>query len=196
MRELIQNAKVHIDRTFDSADTADPASQGAQDQRSTQAAQNVERQKRPAQVAFGHVSWPPPQLQAIASVSTASSVSAGTSYQLGTSGGHHSVQTAHVYQTDLRNNSVYSGYMPGYDSWWSVLESQAEGSTQAGPVGQVGQLPRAGAGANPETMLQTASVGLPSQEFTFNTQHFSPEFLQAMRDPAVHFPSVFAHQGF
>ena len=45
-------------------------------------------------------------------------------------------------------------------------------------------------------MLQTASVGLPSQEFTFNTQHFSPEFLQAMRDPAVHFPSVFAHQGF
>ena len=35
---------------------------------------------------------------------------------------------------------------------------------------------------------------VPSNEFTFGPQQFSPDFMQAMRDPVLHFPSAFAHQ--
>ena len=35
---------------------------------------------------------------------------------------------------------------------------------------------------------------MPAQDFTFDAQQLSPDFLQAMRNPVLHFPSAFAHQ--
>ncbi len=68
---------------------------------------------------------------------------------------------------------VFVRYMPGYDSWWPVLDQQ-----QQQTVPQV-----------------TIGMSVPSTtEFTFGVQQFSPDFLQAMRDPVIHFPSAFAHQ--
>ncbi|TBU44710.1 fungal-specific transcription factor domain-containing protein [Dichomitus squalens] len=201
VRELLQNAKVHIDQTFSTGNTTSSASPDAQDQSLTQVSQNSVRQKRPAQIAFGEVSWPPPPPppppppRAWTFVSTPGSVPLVSSYQVGTGGVHPSAQTAHAIQMGVRDNHTYAtGYIPGYDSWWPVLDSQAEITTPAAPVGQVEQHPGGVAGSG--VMPQTGAAGLPSQEFTFTTQHFTPEFLQAMRDPMLHFPSVFAHQGF
>ncbi|RDX48083.1 hypothetical protein OH76DRAFT_1472701 [Lentinus brumalis] len=68
---------------------------------------------------------------------------------------------------------VFVRYMPGYDSWWPVLDQQQQ-----------------------QTVPQVAiGMSVPSTtEFTFDVQQFSPDFLQAMRDPVIHFPSAFAHQ--
>ncbi|KAI0656534.1 fungal-specific transcription factor domain-containing protein [Cubamyces menziesii] len=111
-------------------------------------------------------------------------------------------------QSHLHHDAApFTGYVtPGYDSWWPVMEQQpvdvgavsahvpgplppsASGVTAPGSTGMVQAVaPAGGTGAG---MVS----GLPSQEFTFDQQHFSPEFLQAMRDPMLHFPSVFAHQ--
>ncbi|KAI0697737.1 fungal-specific transcription factor domain-containing protein [Cerioporus squamosus] len=68
-------------------------------------------------------------------------------------------------------------YMPGYDSWWPVLDQQQQ---------------------QPQTESQVpvpVEMQVPSaDEFTFSPQQFSPDFLQAMRDPVIHFPSAFVHQ--
>ena len=73
----------------------------------------------------------------------------------------------------MPGEGVFVGHVPGYDSWWPALDEE----------------PDARAGG-----IAAGAAGLPSQAFTFGTQHFSPDFLQAMRDPVLHFPSVFAHQ--
>ncbi|KAL6307843.1 hypothetical protein BKA93DRAFT_822824 [Sparassis latifolia] len=38
--------------------------------------------------------------------------------------------------------------------------------------------------------------GMPSQPFTFGQQQFAPEFMQAIRDPILHFPTAYPAQGY
>lgn len=88
--------------------------------------------------------------------------------------------------------------MPGYDSWWPVLEGQTDPPAVAGSAA-LARHPEGGSARREVVVSASAghgAPGLPSQNFTFATQHFSPEFLQAMRDPVIHFPSAFAHQGY
>ncbi|KAI0818484.1 fungal-specific transcription factor domain-containing protein [Trametes gibbosa] len=87
-----------------------------------------------------------------------------------------------------------TGYMPGYDSWWSGLDGGGVPASAAGPPnGAHSALPGAGYGPTGAGGAGGAGRSVPQGEFTFGQQHFSPEFLQAMRDPMLHFPSVFAH---
>ncbi|KAH9894837.1 fungal-specific transcription factor domain-containing protein [Cubamyces lactineus] len=119
----------------------------------------------------------------------------------------HQHHQPHPQPQSHHDAAPFTGYVtPGYDSWWPVMEQQpddvgvagahvpgplppgASGVTAPGSTGVVHAIaPAGGDGAG-------MAPGLPSQEFTFDQQHFSPEFLQAMRDPMLHFPSVFAHQ--
>lgn len=81
-------------------------------------------------------------------------------------------ETVHGYDA---HSASFTGFLPGYDTWWPVLD-QPHDAPAVGPVGSSGGM-----------------RGVPSQPFTFGTQHFSQDFLQGMRDPVIHFPSVFAH---
>ncbi|KAI1791308.1 fungal-specific transcription factor domain-containing protein [Ganoderma leucocontextum] len=198
VRDLVQNAKVHVDRTLNLPSRR--PSEGPQNQPQTQPqSQGSTRQKRSAEVAFDDITFSPPP-RCVTSVSTAVGVPVG--YQPAAHNGQPHFQPSHVYHPGLQRDgaapSTYAGYVPGYDSWWPVLEGQTDASAGAGLVGPA-RHPDDGS-ARAEMVVPgpggAGAAGLPSQDFTFTTQHFSPEFLQAMRDPVIHFPSVFAHQGY
>ncbi len=199
VRDLVQNAKVQVDRTLN-LPSRRPVG-GTHDQTQTQS-QGSTRQKRSADVAFDEITFPPPP-RGMATISAAPAA-----YQHPAHNGQSRLQPSHVYHPSLQGedptHSAYAGYMPGYDSWWPVLESQTDVSAGAasGPVGST-RHPADGSArsAEIEIIVPTHSagpgaVGLPSQDFTFTTQHFSPAVLQAMRDPVIHFPSAFAHHGY
>ncbi|CCM05010.1 uncharacterized protein FIBRA_07209 [Fibroporia radiculosa] len=61
---------------------------------------------------------------------------------------------------------------PGYD-WWPLLPASSN----------VPVVPLAPSNHDPY-------LTMPSQSFTFGERHYSPDFLQAMRDPVLHFPSA------
>ena len=195
MRDLVQNAKVQVDRTLNLPRRRSAEGAQAQSQGST-------GQKRSAEAAFDDIIFPPPP-RGMAIVSTAMGVPAA--YQPLAHNGQSRLQPSHVYHQGLQRDgptqSAYAGYMPGYDSWWPVLESQADvAGAASGPTGSA-RHPDDGSARSAGMVVPSSSgpagaTGMPSQDFTFTTQHFSPEFLQAMRDPVIHFPSAFAHQGF
>ncbi|KAI0666677.1 fungal-specific transcription factor domain-containing protein [Trametes maxima] len=191
VRHLIQNAKVNVDQTHASAITADP------------------RPKRPAQVAFEHddayderaqrqpqaqsqPSLPAPFYAPTApySVHTPSVASQASSSSLGFDFSASAALPA----------PSFTGYVPGYDSWWPVVDGPAGGLLGTGPPTQpsfpAGSAIAAGNSSRGPSAQQPGGqgAGLPSQEFTFGQEHFSIEFLQAMRNPMLHFPSAFAHQ--
>ncbi|KAI9059123.1 hypothetical protein FKP32DRAFT_1580451 [Trametes sanguinea] len=212
IRHLIQNAKVNIDQSHAAASAA--------------------RQKRTAHAAFEHDSsehdvvagssgapasvpaqvyaplqpqrpGPPPARPTYpAQPCVVPSQPAHTQPQA-----YAPSQPAYVSQSDVaRSMPSFAGYMPGYDSWWPVVDPHAS-TARPDPVQppnaslamHAGVAPaQAGAEAHGTTAMASGSAGvaqgLPNQDFTFGQEHFTPEFLQAMRDPVLHFPSVFAHQ--
>ncbi len=190
VRHLIQNAQVLIDNTYIGAG-APPG-------------HNVRQQKRRAQVAFEQ------DIDLLYSGHTGSTTNAPPlplprrqpqplpeppQLQLQPQPQHHAPTRSHharapydvvssqldisqTYPAGIRSaadtgTDAFVRYMPGYDSWWPVLDQQQQ---QTGSQVAVG--------------MQVPSTN----EFTFGVQQFSPDFLQAMRDPVIHFPSAFAHQ--
>ncbi|KAI0373611.1 hypothetical protein BV20DRAFT_937410 [Pilatotrama ljubarskyi] len=193
VRHLIQNAKVNIDEAYASATGSDS------------------RQKRRAQVAFDpdpmydmHTRPPPvaaPAVpQAYGRMSQYPPPSAQAHALL-----HRTQPPQHAHQAYQMHESIpgdippLPDYIPGYDSWWPVLEQHGDAGNSGMTPGIPESAPLDGTGTDGPGMAGSPGStglphGLPSQDFTFNQQHFSPEFLQAMRDPIIHFPSVFAHQ--
>ena len=185
VRHLIQNAKVHLDQTHISRPSG-----------ATQA-----RQKRSAHLAFEHdpttpavpattygapphppnAAPPPPPLQS------------GVREEVG-----YAPVASHLPLPPLPplepsdGAGAYVGYVPGYDSWWPVLDDPGpeESAVNVPPHHPADPVGPSGRGASPVGLGMHA---LPSQDFTFGTQHFSPDFLQGMRNPVIHFPSAFAH---
>ncbi|KAI0766865.1 fungal-specific transcription factor domain-containing protein [Trametes elegans] len=193
VRHLIQNAKVNIDQAYASV---------------TRPGGNA-RQKRRAEVAFDgdhmhdtHLPPQPPTL--VPAVFTQPPQAHVVPSQ---SAAPPRGPQSYYAQDDTPRVTPSYDYMPGYDSWWPVGEPR--GAVGAGtpevPAGVAPLQPGASAVRDlsraasivPGTVGGTSAgvpASLPSQDFTFGQQHFSPEFLQAMRDPMIHFPSVFAHQ--
>ncbi|KAI0633886.1 fungal-specific transcription factor domain-containing protein [Trametes polyzona] len=217
VRDLIKNAKVNIDSAYSSLAGA------SVDQ----------RQKRPVQVAFAfdhtydarsQSSTPPTPLRASASqqhqpaparsmqpqTQAPAQYSRGGSYIPST----HSQPPQRFVSSAPATTPDLTGYMPGYDSWWPMLDGSehlpgiSTGPSAAGlttstsqptlpqhPV-RIGVAHLGPTGANPSPSASASGAlpvggGVPQGEFTFGQQHFSPEFLQAMRDPMLHFPSAF-----
>lgn len=79
--------------------------------------------------------------------------------------------------------------MPGYDPWWTMLDNEPHDLANLNPENRPHGSPAPGA----EYAPMNTGLDVPQSEFTFGQQHFSPEFLQAMRFPMLHFPSVFTH---
>ncbi|KAI0644458.1 fungal-specific transcription factor domain-containing protein [Trametes meyenii] len=203
VRHLIQNAKVNVDQTHASAAAATDA-----------------RPKRPAQIAFQHDDayahderaqrQSQPQAQASQSQpgSTAAPFYAPTAPYFVHTPPVASQASSSTLGFDFSAPAglpapSFTGYVPGYDSWWPVVDGPAggllgaagPGSSSAQPPfsqGTVGNDSRSGPGAQPQ--VASGGAALPSQEFTFGQEHFSTEFLQAMRNPMLQFPSAFAHQ--
>ncbi|TFK83713.1 hypothetical protein K466DRAFT_665640 [Polyporus arcularius HHB13444] len=188
VRHLIQNAQVLIDNTYVGA--------------SAPSGDNLRQQKRRAQVAFeqdinllysghpGAATRAPPlplprrQLQPVPELSPHLPQHplrphyVRGSYDPRTEAVSSQPNVSQTYPAGMRSAAdtgadVFVRYMPGYDSWWPVLDQQQQ-----------------------QTVPQVAiGMSVPSTtEFTFGVQQFSPDFLQAMRDPVIHFPSAFAHQ--
>ncbi|KAL7281031.1 hypothetical protein ACG7TL_004333 [Trametes sanguinea] len=191
VRHLIQNAKVNIDQSHAAAagSSSAPASVPAQVYAPLPPQRSSAPPMRPTYPAQSYVVPSQP---------------AHTQPQAYTSS-----QMAYVPQSDVaRGVPSYAGYAPGYDTWWSPADAQAN-VVQSDPVRSqnVGLAMHARA---PQAPVQVSAPPdgtgvavpgnagvaqrLPSQEFTFGQEHFTPEFLQAMRDPVLHFPSVFAPQ--
>ncbi|KAI0915794.1 hypothetical protein AcV5_003616 [Taiwanofungus camphoratus] len=61
----------------------------------------------------------------------------------------------------------------GYD-WWPTLSENVPASV-------------------PHSHADYSYLQMPSQPFTFSQQQFSPDFVQGMRDPVLHFPSPSSH---
>ncbi|GBE81567.1 Nitrogen assimilation transcription factor nit-4 [Sparassis crispa] len=53
-----------------------------------------------------------------------------------------------------------------------------------------------GGGAESQRGHHDGFRGMPSQPFTFGQQQFAPEFMQAIRDPILHFPTAYPAQGY
>ncbi|KAI0351048.1 hypothetical protein OH77DRAFT_1593133 [Trametes cingulata] len=194
VRQLIQNAKVNIDQAYASATAADA------------------RQKRRAQVAFEgdhtyNMHTRPPQVATPTALAYAPlppqapriSPPQAIPSHAPPQQQHQAYQTHHSLPGDV---PPVPSYVPGYDSWWPVLDQQQDsgvasdmsGSAPLHGVAPTGSTDLGGTGVVENPGSASLSHTLPSQDFTFGQQHFSPEFLQAMRDPIIHFPSVFAHQ--
>nr|VWO96875.1 Fungal_trans domain-containing protein [Ganoderma boninense] len=186
VRDLVQNAKVQVDRTLNLPPR--------------RPIEGSTRQKRSAEAAFDDISFPPPP-RGMAIISTAMGIPAP--YQPPVHNGQSHLQQSHVYAPGLQrdaaaHSAAYVGYMPGYDSWWPVLESQPDVSASRA---MASARHTDDGSARSAEMVESRSggpeiSGMPSQDFTFTTQQFSSEFLQAMRDPMIHFPSAFANQGY
>ena len=191
MRHLIQNAEVHVDETW--ASYRPPAVPET-------------RPKRSAHLAFADLVLPPPP-----SPGGSSSGGLSQSYDARTTYPPLQMDTSPTYPPMPRPDA-YAGYVPqsGYDSWWPELDHPAEGEAGPGPStaahrhahgSSSGE--RASTSARVPAGAEDEDVGMPvagpsgemaAHDFNFSQQHFSHEFLQAMRDPVLHFPSTFAHQ--
>lgn len=197
VRHLIQGAKVNVDRAYESSARASDA-----------------RQKRPAQAAFELDSAYAPRFPS-ASHTPAPSVPSYAPPPMPPP--QHSIpprfvpsQPAHSehpqyaysgYRTHPQGNPPRDmatpsamplpAYMPGYDSWWPVVDNETDVSAGVGQCPEVAQMHGGGAGTSDGVVH--GGVAMPQGDFTFDQQHFSPEFLQAMRDPMLHFPSAFSH---
>lgn len=68
-------------------------------------------------------------------------------------------------------------FIPGYEWWQPALYQD--------PV-----IPLSST-SNVSSVPPTQTT-IPSQEFTFNQLHFSPTFVESIRDPILHFPSAFS----
>ncbi|OSC99336.1 hypothetical protein PYCCODRAFT_1373230 [Trametes coccinea BRFM310] len=210
VRHLIQNAKVNIDQSH-------AAAAGARQKRTAHTAFEhdgfvVGSSSAPASVPAQVYAPLPPQRSSAPPMRPAYPAQ---SYVVPSQPAHTqpqsytSSQMAYVPQSDVaRGVPSYAGYAPGYDTWWSPADAQAN-VVQSDPVRSqnVGLAMHARA---PQAPVQVSAPPdgtgvavpgnagvaqrLPSQEFTFGQEHFTPEFLQAMRDPVLHFPSVFAPQ--
>ncbi|KAI8994086.1 fungal-specific transcription factor domain-containing protein [Trametes punicea] len=223
VRHLIQHAEVNIDRASASAVNADARpKRSAHDAFEHQAIYDV--QARPAEGSANMPSptygapQPPAQPPAGPSHSAYAHVVPSQPPHVDHTLSQRRVHTqAYGHRPPVypsqdalpRDDQPFPGYVPGYVSWWPVLEQQDNIRTPATPVhpGHVGVpfqgvqtpthgTPPGGPGMTADPGPDGAGVpsALPNQNFTFSQEHFSPQFLQAMRDPMLHFPSAFAHQ--
>ncbi|KAH9944687.1 fungal-specific transcription factor domain-containing protein [Amylocystis lapponica] len=73
--------------------------------------------------------------------------------------------------------------LPGFE-WWSL-------GTEGAPLAAPGPIPAPVPVPGHESYHMLGGAGVPSQEFTFDARQFSPDFMQGIRDPVLHFPSIF-----
>ncbi|EIW62469.1 uncharacterized protein TRAVEDRAFT_160349 [Trametes versicolor FP-101664 SS1] len=197
VRHLIQGAKVNVDRAYESSARASDA-----------------RQKRPAQAAFeldsayasrfpstSHTPVPsvpsyapppmPPPQHSIPPRFVPSQPAHSEHPQYAYPGYRTHPQGSPPRDVATPAAMPLPAYMPGYDSWWPVVDNETDVSAGVGQCPEVAQMHGGGAGTSDGVVH--GGVAMPQGDFTFDQQHFSPEFLQAMRDPMLHFPSAFSH---
>ncbi|CDO77633.1 hypothetical protein BN946_scf184946.g27 [Trametes cinnabarina] len=231
VRQLIQNAKVNIDRSC-----ADSPGIAPRQKRDSQAAFELDEEYRgridpsagvPTSVS-AHVYAPPPAqhpgalatdtaypVQSYVVPSQPAQLSQPPPQRHAYPESDHQqpyAQRLPAYPSQASATPTvpsFAGYMPGYDSWWPVVDPQGDLSRpttilphntdlalHAPVMPAVPDSNGMSAGSAPGGPGPGGGVAptLPNQEFTFGHEHFSSEFLQAMRDPVLHFPSVFLHQ--